>query len=384
MDKKPNVFPSKENKIDTNFISEEEKKIKFEDEKKIVVNEIYTNSIVSSGQLDALAVMRQRTEEQLRLKKQFGEVKDAKLSETSEKPVKQINNTIDEKEKTKYKMEENTNYQTIGQITKTDYGKTPNNLNPYIIELSQPNFNAPFDVIELPSQGKLYKSKKSTVKLSFMTTADENILTSPNLLQSGNFLEIFINRKLLDTDLRYKDLTVGDRNAIMIWLRATGYGEIYPVTLYENDMDEKGFEAEINLNSLKVKNLGAEPDSEGFFDFTFPLTKIPIKTKFLTLGEIDEIDRIITEEKEKNVPVNNTTTYTLEKMIVEVNGSRDKNIIRDFSKNIRIGDAKALTEYMEKIESGIDLNIEVRTPGGESIKTFLPLNFSFFWPNFKL
>ena len=97
---------------------------------------------------------------------------------------------------------------------------------------------------------------------------------------------------------------------------------------------------------------------------------------------IEEWER--TEEKEKNVPVNNTTTYTLEKMIVEVNGSRDKNIIRDFSKNIRIGDAKALTEYMEKIESGIDLNIEVRTPGGESIKTFLPLNFSFFWPNFKL
>jgi hypothetical protein len=30
-----------------------------------------------------------------------------------------------------------------------------------------------------------------------MTTADENILTSPNLLQSGEFLEILINRKLL-------------------------------------------------------------------------------------------------------------------------------------------------------------------------------------------
>jgi len=30
------------------------------------------------------------------------------------------------------------------------------------------------------------------------------------------------------------------------------------------------------------------------------------------------------------------------------------------------------------------LNIEVRTPGGGSIKTFLPLNLKFFWPNIKL
>jgi hypothetical protein len=31
-----------------------------------------------------------------------------------------------------------------------------------------------------------------------MTTADENILTSPNLLQSGEFLNVLINRKILE------------------------------------------------------------------------------------------------------------------------------------------------------------------------------------------
>jgi hypothetical protein len=51
---------------------------------------------------------------------------------------------------------------------------------------------------------------------------------------------------------------------------------------------------------------------------------------------------------------------------------------------MRIGDAKALNDYIEKIESGIDLNIEVTTPGGGSIATFLPLNVSFFWPNFRV
>jgi hypothetical protein len=92
-----------------------------------------------------------------------------------------------------------------------------------------------------------------------MTTADENILTSPNLLQSGEFLNVLI-RKILEPDLRYNDLLVGDRNAIMIWLRATGYGEMYPVTLLDENGD--AFDTELNLNELKTKELGAEPDDE--------------------------------------------------------------------------------------------------------------------------
>jgi hypothetical protein len=74
----------------------------------------------------------------------------------------------------------------------------------------------------------------------------------------------------------------------------------------------------------------------------------------------------------------------MEKQLVEVNGRRDKTYIREFANSMRIGDAKALNDYIEKIESGIDLNIEVTTPGGGSIATFLPLNVSFFWPNFRV
>jgi hypothetical protein len=263
-----------------------------------------------------------------------------------------------------------------------DYGKNPSNLNPYLVELSQPNYNSPFDVIPLPSEGKIYKSKKQNIRLGYMTTADENILTSPNLLQSGEFLEILINRKVLEPELRYKDLHVGDRNAIMLWLRATAYGEMYPVTLL--DENDEPFDTDINLNELKTKKLGAEPDSEGLFDFQFPLSKAHIKFKLLTCGDIDAIERMVENDKKNNLPVNNSNTYTIEKMIVEVNGNRDKESIKSFSNSIRILDAKKFNDYIESIESGIDLNIDVRTPGGGSIKTFLPLNVNFFWPNAKL
>ena len=262
------------------------------------------------------------------------------------------------------------------------YGQNPSNINPYIVELSQPNYNAPFDVIPLPSKGKLYRNKKANIRLAYMTTADENILTSPNLLESGEFLEIIINRKILEPELRYKDLTVGDRNAIMIWLRATAYGEMYPVTLL--DEFNEPFDTEINLNDLKNVELGAEPDADGYFDFKLPVSKLDVKFRMLTVGDVESLEKMIDNDKLNKVPVNNSSTYRMERQLVEVNGNRDKAYLKDFANSMRIGDAKALNDYIEKIESGIDLKIEVTTPGGGSIATFLPLNVNFFWPNFGI
>jgi len=112
--------------------------------------------------------------------------------------------------------------------------------------LSLSQDDAPFDVISLPSEGKLYKNGKASLDVAYLNASDENIITNPNLLQSGKFLEILINRKLLRTNLKYADLHVGDRNAIMIWLRATGYGPTYNVALTDPVTGED-FEREIDL-----------------------------------------------------------------------------------------------------------------------------------------
>lgn len=422
-DKKPNVFP-KQSEPSTN-LSEAAKVAEYEAEKAKVTNEIYINAMnEDGGSMSAVEMMRRRTAMQMQQMQTEGIVQDPSLSEgpkTTTRQYAEANMDKNEEQmrlrdeqlakniqqtqnynrmseeamakKTEYKKPE-TNYNTmdtninnnIPPTTKNnfieDFGQVPSNIDPYILELSQPNYNAPFDVIPLPSLGKVYKSRKRSIKLAYMTTADENILTSPNLLQSGQFLEILINRKILEPELRYKDLLPGDRNAIMIWLRATGYGEMYPVTLLDENDDP--FDTEINLNDLKTKELTADPDEDGLFSFTLPLTKTNIRFKFLTCGDIDEIENVLEKEKERNIPVNNSNTYRFEKMIVEVNGERNRNIIKDFVNSMRIPDAKAFDKYIEEIESGIDLSIDVKTPGDGSISTFLPLNLNFFWPDIRL
>ena len=437
MDKKPNVFPT--NTTPTNALHTKEQKeaaderarlAAFEAEKLAATQEIYMNSMVPNeipiGHADAVEMMRRRTEQQVNAYNQQGIVQDPSLAETPPPRVvsKYEQEVLDIRKKSEEQMRirderlvnnsnqtqsyqkqyeeasvkkvetinqnnnqtmQTNNYQTPVQqpITQPqNYGQVSSSIDPYIIELSQPNYNSAFDVIPLPSQGKTYKMKKPNVRVSYMTTADENILTSPNLLQSGEFLEILMNRKILESDLRYKDLLVGDRNSIMLWLRATAYGEMYPVTLFdENDVP---FDTELNLNELKTKNLGAEPDAEGLFDFVFPSSKDVIKFKMLTCGDSDIIETKLEQDKENKVPVNNMATYTMEHLIIEVNGNRDRNFIKEYVNTIRIRDGKAFSDYVTNIECGIDMNITVKTPGGGSIETFLPLNLKFFWPNIRV
>jgi hypothetical protein len=157
---------------------------------------------------------------------------------------------------------------------------------------------------------------------------------------------------------------------------------MYPITvLDENDIP---FDTEINLNDLKYKELGAEPDAYGLFTFVLPLSKIELKFRFLTCGDIDEIDSIVEQDKLDGIPIDNTSIYKLSRMIMSVNGDTSEQAIKTLAESMRIKDSKAFLDYIEKIESGVDLNITVQTPGGGSITTFLPLNVNFFWPNIRV
>jgi hypothetical protein len=250
----------------------------------------------------------------------------------------------------------------------------------YIEVLSQPQMNQPYDLIPLPSEGKLYPNKKKNVKIAYLTTADENILTSPNLVESGDFLEILINRKLLEPSLRYKDLMPGDRNAIMIWLRATGYGEMYPITIYDNDGNP--FDTEINLSELKTINLTVDPEEDGLYTFVLPVSKNRIRFRLLSIGEMEELEA--EAESRKDDLVNSESTMILEAQIVSINDNKDRAYISDYVENMRVLDAKKLRDYMNTINCGIDMNISVKAPNGEIVNTFLPLTTKFFWPDFEI
>jgi hypothetical protein len=245
-------------------------------------------------------------------------------------------------------------------------------------------FSVPFDVIELPSKGLLYKECGETIKVEYMTAEDENILTSPNLLQSGKVLDVLLERKIKQKGITAKNLLVGDRNAIMVFLRATAYGEMYPVKLTDPTTGEE-FETEIDLNELKVKEIGADPDENGYFSFELKRSKKTIKFRLLTAK--DEEDLILGEEKRQKVLKNEVSkllTSRLTTQIMEVGGETNKGYIEQFVQYMPAGDSLELRKYMDDIEPGIDLRVDVEAPSGAGFRSLVPITVRFFWPNVEL
>lgn len=244
---------------------------------------------------------------------------------------------------------------------------------------------APFDVIPLPSKGLLYPGQQGNVKVEYMTAMDENILTSPNLIKSGKVLDVLLDRKVKESPVPFDQLLVGDRNAIMIWLRATGYGEMYPVKLSDPTSGVE-FETEIDLTTLKTKELpeGVEPDERGEFSFVLPKSKKKIKFKLLSVGDEKSIvARSEKYEKATKSQISNTLTYRLQSQIKEIDGNRDINFIQQFVNIMPAYDSLKFREYSDSIEPGIDMSVEVEGPTGPFQAT-ITLGLNFFWPNVRV
>lgn len=368
MENKPNVFPTspkmtdameEANKIGTQ-IAEQAKE-------EMGIVEIHK----PKSELDAQAQMNKdsldRLEEQLRLRDELIAKKKAEAQGLDSEVPTEV------KSKVTYSQPETKAHKKI-ELSDDDKYKV----------LSTPQEDVPYDLLKLPSEGLLYKNCKSSLKVAYLNAMDENIITNPNLLKSGKFLEILINRKIMDSNIRYKDLHVGDRNAIMIWLRSTGFGPMYKIKLNDPENNYEEFETEIDLSKLGIKYLSEKPDENGHFTFKLPVSQKTITFKLLNVGDVEDIeDHIETMTEELGPEFSDASTYTLLKQVVAIEGDYNSETVKNFvEQKMRLGDVRAFRKYINEIESGVDMNITVETPGGGSIATFLPLNLSFFWPEF--
>lgn len=244
------------------------------------------------------------------------------------------------------------------------------------------SLQVPYDLIPLPSEGVLYTGKQKSIEVEYLTAMDENILTSQNLLMNGKFVDVLLKRKIKNKDIDPKNLLIGDRNAILIWLRATGYGEKYPVTITTEDGED--FESEVDLTTLKQKPLGATPDENGLFDFELPMSKKKVKFRLLTAKDEDELNKRIEAQKKRKSEYTDTVTHKLGLQIMGVDGRTDKQWIFNYVRVMPARDSLALRKYINEIEPGMDLSVSIEGPGGEPLDTFLVIGPDFFWPEFGL
>jgi hypothetical protein len=240
-----------------------------------------------------------------------------------------------------------------------------------LVKFGQENFSLPHDVVPLPSGGRFYKSKKTAVKVGYLTAADENLLM-------GNVPDIvtqLIRTKLYEPELKPDELMQGDIEAILIFLRNTAFGPEYSVTVTDPDTGDK-FQAQVMLDELDIKRPEVEPDENGYYSTVLPKSEAHVKLKPLTLKETRDID-----DMAKSYPPNMITpkvTWTLQKQIVEINGTKDQGDINKFIQSMPIADSKYIREFLNKNEPRLDLIKPVFTPSGKRVDVAINFGVEFF------
>ena len=106
-----------------------------------------------------------------------------------------------------------------------------------------------YDVIPLPSKGQCYPHKIGRIPVAYLTASDENLIASPNMYRDGKVLDVILDRKILDKRIKASELCNGDRDAIIVWLRATGYGSRFPITATNPD-NGKRYNVDFDLSTL--------------------------------------------------------------------------------------------------------------------------------------
>jgi len=248
-------------------------------------------------------------------------------------------------------------------------------------------FEVPVESIPLPSNGLVYPAEspihcKEMVDIRAMTAREEDILTSRALIKKGTVITELIKSCLTDKRIQVQDMIAGDRNAIMVALRITGYGADYNV---EADCPNCSVRSkqQFDLSEMPIKRLDIEPVSKGqnTFEFKLPVTKKTVHFKFLTGRDEEEIATIQERAKKQGALADNIVTTRLQYSIISIDGKTDRGSVNGFIRNMPARDSMSLRKYIEAHEPGIEMrgNFDC-TSCGEQNEVRVPLGASFFWP----
>lgn len=241
-------------------------------------------------------------------------------------------------------------------------------------QYGQENLTLPHDVVPLPSEGVFYKNKKKSLKVGYLTAADENIL-----MAGGDDMAINLLRaKIYEPDMRVDDLLEGDVESILIFLRNTAFGPEMTLNLTD-PKTSKTFRINVMLDQLPIKK-GQNPNQDGTFTVVLPKSNTTVKLKLLTYGEIREINKVIDSYPQGRVSP--SITMKLQKQIVELNGITDKGEIAKFVEQMPIADSKYIRQFLIENEPRLDMVKIVNTPSGEKLTVNVGFGVDFFRPFF--
>lgn len=244
----------------------------------------------------------------------------------------------------------------------------------------------PSETIELPSKGLLYPKgtplATGKVEIMYPQAHHEDILTNQNYINKGVVIDKFI-QAILISDINYNELSIGDKNAIMIGSRILAYGKDYQVGLNCPKCGEKS-EIEVDLNKLNNKEVDLSLyKNTNEFTFELPSTKVKLTFKTLTVADEKKIDEELKYQKKVHKDNSVELTTRLKYLITSVNGDNDPTRIRTFvDTELLSRDSLEFRKYMNKVLPDVDMKyLYTCEHCGTDNYVTIPMTVQFFWPN---
>ena len=195
------------------------------------------------------------------------------------------------------------------------------------------SWSAPTQFVDLPSRGEFYPEdhalhNKETVEIKFMTAKEEDILTSKALLKEGVAIDRLLQSVVIDKSININSLLVGDKNALIVASRITGYGPEY-ITKVTCPSCSEVEDFSFDLENAPIKDVGSALEDhnairteENTFVVQVPLTQAKVEVRLLTGA--DEIKSFKESQRKAKRKMEETTLTDQFKMfIVSVNGDNN-------------------------------------------------------------
>lgn len=248
-------------------------------------------------------------------------------------------------------------------------------------------YTPPAAAVPLPSKGKMYPpdhpfSGLSVVEIKSMTAREEDILTSRALIKQGKAVDALLRSCILNKTVNPSDLLSGDRNALLIAVRITGYGNEYK-TKVECPACAETVEHVFDLAVLPIKPTGEEPSVPGSNQFSYRLPTMNKTVAFRLTTGADEAELLQIFEKTKKMGgADSVVTMRLLASIISIDGETDRAKISNLIRNMPARDSRALRLHMDAIAPGVEMKQKFSCPScAEESEVTIPLGVEFFWPS---
>ena len=246
--------------------------------------------------------------------------------------------------------------------------------------MSENKFKFPTEEVELPSKGLLYPEghplKSGKIEMKYMTAREEDILTNQNYIAKGIVLDKLL-QSLIITDVKLKDLFIGDKNAILIASRILGYGKDYQIKY-------NGQAHTVDLSLLENKKIDEKLfiGGKNEFDWELPHSGTKLTFRILTDGLDKEIEAEIKGIQKINKGASPEISTRMKYLITSVEGDSSGKTVRDFVDTYLLArDAKALRDHIIKIQPDIELKTQITNEYDELEEIDVPISLNFFFPD---